>query len=81
MFLWYSSGVFVLVVVILILIYAVVFDGVSSLIAALFSSDITLPVSYSGGSGGCDDLLVALNIKSGVCNLGDYSFNAYSLPI
>ena len=77
---WYSSGVFVLVVVILILVYIIVSDGVFPLIAALFSSVITLLVFYSN-NGGYNGLLIVLNIKPNVYNLGNYGFNAYSLPI
>ena len=79
LFLWYSSGVFALIIVILISVYAVVFDGVSSLIAALFSSDITLLILY-GGDNNYNGLLVVLNIKPGVYSLGDYGPNACSLP-
>ena len=80
LFSWYSSGVFVLVVVVLTLIYVIVSDGVSSLIAALFSFVITLLIPYND-SDGYDDLLVALGIKPGVCSLGDYSPNVYNLFI
>ena len=79
LFSWYSSGVFILIVVVLTLIYTIVSDGVSSLIAALFSSNTTLPISYNGNSG-CDGLSVALDIKPGACNLGGYSPGAYNLP-
>ena len=75
---WYSSGVFVLIVVTLILIYIIVFDGVSSLITALFSSGTTLLIPYND-SDGCDGLFVALDIKPSVYNLGGYGFNIYSL--
>ena len=71
---------FVLIVVILILVCAVVLNGVSSFITTLFSSGITLPVFYSD-NGGYDGLSVALNIKPDVCNLDGYSFNIYSLFI
>ena len=76
--LWYLSGVFILIVIVLILICIIVFDGVSSFITALFSSGTTLPISCGGGDG-YDDLLVVLNIKSGVCGLGGYGFSACSL--
>ena len=81
--LWYSSGVFVLIVVILILIYIILFDGVSSLIIALFSFGMTLLVSYNNNSNGYDynDLLIALNIKSGAYDLGSYNPGTYGLPI
>ena len=69
---------FVLIVVVLILIYIIVFDGVSSLIITLLSSVITLPVSYSS-SGGYNGLLVALGIKPSACNLGGYGPGAYGL--
>ena len=58
--------------------YIVVFDGVSFLIITLFSSGMTLLVSYSGG-GGYDGPPVVLNIKPGVYSLGDCGSNAYSL--
>ena len=81
--LWYSSGVFALVVIILTSVYVIVLDGVSPLIAALFSSGITLLVPYNDGNGDCDynGLSVALNIKPGVCGLDGYGFGAYSLFI
>ena len=69
LFSWYSSGVFVLVVVVLTLIYAIVSDGVFFLIAALFSSGTTLLV-LCGGNGGCDGLSIALGIKPGVYGFG-----------
>ena len=75
---WYSSGVFVLVVIILTLIYTVISDGVSPLIAALFSSGITLLISCN--SNGYDGLSVVLGIKPGTYNLGGCGSNAYSLP-
>ena len=78
---WYSSGMFVLTVVVLTSVYIIVFDGVSPLIAALFSSDTTLLVTYSNNNDYYDGLPVALNIKPGAYNLGDYGFNAYNLPI
>ena len=78
LFSWYSSGVFVLIVVILTSVYAVVSDGVSPLIATLFSSVMTLPVP-SGSNSSYDDPLVVLNIKPGACSLGGYSPGVYSL--
>ena len=80
LFLWYSSKIFVLIVVILTLIYVVIFDDVSSLIAALFSSDITLLIPYNN-SNGYNGLPVALNIKPGAYNLGNYNPDIYNLPI
>ena len=75
---WYSSGIFALTMIILISIYAIVFDGVSPLITALFSSVITLPVPYGGG-GGYNGLLIALGIKPGACGLGGYGFSTCGL--
>ena len=72
---------FVLIVVILILIYVIVFNGVFFLTAALFSSITTLPVPGRDSSGSYDGLLIVLGIKPGACNLGGYSFDAYNLPI
>ena len=80
LFSWYSSGVFILIVIILILVYIIVFDGVSSLIIALFSSVITLPV-FNSGKGDYNDLSVALGIKPGAYNLDNYDPNVYNLPI
>ena len=70
---------FVLIVIILTSVYAVVSDGVSSLITALLSSVMTLPVPYNGG-GDYNGLLIALGIKPGVYNLSSYDPNTYSLP-
>ena len=75
---WYSSGVFTLIMIILISVLVVGVEGVSSLITALFSSVITLSVLYSG-KGSYNDLLIALNIKPGACNLGNYNPNIYNL--
>ena len=73
---------FILIVVILTLIYVIVFDEISSLIAALFSSNTTLPVPYNNNSGySYNGPLVALNIKLNVYNLDDYNFGAYNLPL
>ena len=77
---WYSSGVLVLIIITLILIYVIVFNGVSPLAATLFSSGITLLIPYNNGDG-YDGPPVALGIKPGAYNLGDYSPNTYSLPI
>ena len=71
---------FILVVVILTLVYIIVFDGVSPFITTLLSFVITLSVSYNDGDD-CDGLLVALNIKPGVCDLDGYNPDAYNLPI
>ena len=57
---------------------AVVLDGVSLFIITLFSSAITLLVFCGGG---CDDLLVVLDIKPSVYSLGGYNPNAYGLPV
>ena len=76
---WYLSGVLVFIVVVLISVYAIVFDGVFFFIAALFSSGITLLVSYGGG-GGYDGLLIVLGIKPDAYNLGNYNSDIYSLP-
>ena len=78
---WYSSGIFALIVVVLILVYIIVFDGVSSLIITLFSSGTTLLIPYSNNSNDYNGLLIALNIKPSVYNLGGYNPDAYSLPI
>ena len=78
---WYSSGVFVLIVVVLTLVCAVVSDGVFSFITALFSSDTTLLVIYGGGGGGCDGSSVVLDIKPGVCGLGGYGPGSCGLPV
>ena len=71
---WYSSGVFALIVVVLTLIYTVVFDGVFSLIATLFSSDITLSIPYNNDNN-YNDLLIVLSIKPGAYKLDDYNFS------
>ena len=76
---WYSSGVFILIVVILISVFIVGVEGVSPFIAALFSSVITLPVPYSDG--GYNGLLIVLGIKPGVYNLGGYNINIYSFSV
>ena len=79
---WYSSGMFVLIVVVLISVYIIVSDGISSLIAALFSSGTTLLIPYNNNSGGgYNGLLVALDIKPSACSLGGYSLSTYGLPI
>ena len=70
-----------MIVVILISVCAVVFNGVSPLITTLFSSGTTLLVFCGGGGGGCDGLLVVLGIKPGVCGLGGCSLGAYGLSI
>ena len=77
LFPWYSSGIFVLTVIILTSIFVVGVKGVSFFIIALFSSVITLSVSYSGG--GYNGLSVALDIKPGACGLGGCSSDIYSL--
>ena len=74
---WYLSGVFILVVIILILVCAVVSDGVSPLITTLFSSVITLLVPYNNG--GYNGLLVVLSIKPGAYNLDNYNTSIYNL--
>ena len=71
---------FVLIVIILILIYTIVFNDVSSLITTLFSSGITLLVPYNN-SNDYNDLLIALNIKPNAYGLDNYSLNTYNLPI
>ena len=71
---------FILFVITLISTYIVIFNGVFSLISVLLSSTMTLSVLY-GYNGGCDGLLVALGIKFGVCSLGGYSLNVYSLLV
>ena len=75
---------FALIVVVLTSVCAVVFDGVSPLIAALFSSVTTLLVPCSGGGGGgsgcCDGLPVALGIKPGAYGLGGYGPGTCGLP-
>ena len=77
---WYSSGVFILTIVILTSILAVEVESVSPLIAILFSSVITLPVSYNNKND-YNGLLVVLNIKPGAYNLDSYNFNIYNFPI
>ena len=77
---WYLSGVFTLIVIILTSIYIIVFDGVSPLIATLFSSVITLPIPYNSRNG-YNDLLIALNIKSSAYNLNNYNSDIYNLSI
>ena len=77
---WYSSGVFVLIMIILTSILVVGVEGVSSLIITLFSSVITLSIPYSD-KGNYNDLLIVLNIKSGAYNLDNYSPNIYNLFI
>ena len=78
---WYSSGVFVLIVIILTSVYTIVSDDVSPLTNTLFSSVTTLPIPDDSGDNGYDGLLVVLGIKPGAYNLGSYDFNAYNLPI
>ena len=63
---WYLSGVFILVVVVLILVCITAFKGVSPLIIILSSFLMTLLVFYNG----YDGLSVVLSIKPGVCGLG-----------
>ena len=75
---WYLSGVFILIVIVLTLICIIVFNDVFSFITTLFSSVITLLISYNNDYNG---LPVALNIKPGVYNLDDHNPNAYSLPV
>ena len=72
---------FILIVVVLTSIYIIVFDGVSPLITALFSSSTTLLIPYNNNNSGYDGLPVALSIKPGACGLGDYGFGTYNLPI
>ena len=71
---------FILIVVVLTLVYIIVSDEISLLITALFSFNTTLLVLYSGGSD-CDGLLVILNIKPNVYNLGNYGFGVCNLSI
>ena len=78
---WYSSGVFILIVVVLTSVYTIVSDGVSSFIITLFSSGTTLLVPCGDDNNNYNGLLVTLNIKPGACSLGDYNPNTYSLPI
>ena len=66
-----------MIVIVPILIRIIVSDGVFSLITTLFSSGTTLLIPYNG-SDDYDGLLIALNIKPGVYNLGNYNFNIYS---
>ena len=75
---WYLSGIFILVVVILTLIFIIGVKDVSSFITTLPLFSIKLPVFYNGEYNG---LLIALGIKSGVGSLGGYNFNTYSLPV
>ena len=74
---WYSSGIFTLFVVILILICVIVFKGVFPLIIILSSFVITLLVFC----GGCDGPSVALGINPGVCGLGGCSPGACGLSV
>ena len=69
---------FVLVVVVLILVCAIIFDGVSSLIVTLFSSGTTLLIPYNSDVN-YNGLLVVLGIKPGACGLGGCGFGACSL--
>ena len=55
--------------IILTSIFVVGVERMFSLVITLFSSVITLPVSYNSG-GGCNGPPVALGIKPGVCDLG-----------
>ena len=81
LFPWYSSGMFVLIVVVLTLIYIIVSDGISPFITTLFSSGTTLLIPYNSNSdGGYDGLPVVLNIKPGAYNLDDYGSNTCGLP-
>ena len=59
---------------------SIVSDGVSPLIAALFSSVITLLITYNGNND-YDGPLVALDIKPGAYNLGGCGPDTYSLLI
>ena len=68
-----------MVVIVLISIYIIVFNGVFFFIITLFSSVITLPVTYGGRS--YNGLLVVLGIKSGVCGLGGCDAGVYSFFI
>ena len=77
----YSSGIFALIVIILTLIYTIVFDGISPLITTLFSSGITLPISYNSNNNYYNDPPIALDIKPSAYNLGGYNFGTYNLPI
>ena len=77
---WYSSGIFILIVVVLISVYTIVSDGVSPFITALLSSIITLLVSCGSG-GDYDSLLIALGIKPGAYSLGGYNPNIYGLSV
>ena len=70
---------FILVVVVLTLIFIVGIKGVSPFITTLFLFLIRLPVFYNNRN--YDGLLVVLDIKSGVYNLGGYSIGAYSLSV
>ena len=80
LFPWYSSGIFVLIMIVLTLIYIIVSNGVSPLIITLFSSGTTLLIPYNNNNN-YNGPLVVLNIKPDAYNLDDYNFNIYSLFI
>ena len=69
---------FALIIIILISIYAIVFNGVFPLIITLFSSVTTLLVPYSSDSS-YDGPLIALGIKSDAYSLDGYNSNTYNL--
>ena len=77
---WYSSGIFILIVIVLTSVYIIAFNGVSFFINTLISFGTTLPIPYND-SNGYDGLLVILNIKPSAYNLGNYNPNTYSLSI
>ena len=72
---------FVLIVVILILIYAIVSNGVLPLIITLSSFVTTLPVFNNDNNDDYNGLLIVLNIKLSAYSLGDYNPNIYNLFI
>ena len=76
---WYSSGVFVLIVIVLTSIFIVGVKSVSPLIITLFSFVITLLILYN--SGDYNGLLVVLNIKPGACGFDDYDIGVYGLLV
>ena len=76
--LWYLSGAFILVVVVLTLIFVVGVKGAFFLIIALFLFSIRLSVFCGGGY---DSLLVVLGIKPGACGFDGCGTGVYGLFI
>ena len=79
LFSWYSSEIFALIVIILTSVFIIGVEGVSPLITTLFSSVITLLITYNNRD--YNGPPVALNIKPGAYNLDCCGANTYNLPI